>query len=182
MDTLGLVESGSIAAGVELADFMLKAAEVELVRASTICSGRYMIYISGERDAVERSVNVALESGRTLAGSFVLSNISPQVIAVLKKGEEPDPGDAIGVIECRTVSSGIAAADSAVKRAVVRLVRLVAGQGINGKSYFVISGDVASVTEAVEAAKEVLEQKVIETVVLPRPEIAVVRAVTGAGR
>lgn len=182
MDTLGLVECGSIAAGVELADFMLKAAEVELVRATTICSGRYMIYVSGERDAVERSICVARDSGRSLADSFVLSNISPQVIAVLKKGEEPEQGDAIGVVECKTVSSGIAAADNAVKRAAIRLVRLVAGQGINGKSYFVISGDVASVTEAIEAAREVLGQKVIKTVVLPRPESEVVRAVTGAWR
>ena len=37
MDTLGVVEAGSIAAGVELADFMVKAAQVQLVKAGMIC-------------------------------------------------------------------------------------------------------------------------------------------------
>ena len=107
MDTLGLVESKSIAAGVELADGMMKVANVELVRAATICSGRYMIYVSGDRQAVETSVRFAEESGRGLTGSFVISNVSPQVMNALKRGIAPEPGDAIGVIECRTVAAAL---------------------------------------------------------------------------
>ena len=51
MDTLGVVESRSIAAGVELADGMVKVAQVDLVRASTICSGRFLIFAAGDRAA-----------------------------------------------------------------------------------------------------------------------------------
>jgi microcompartment protein CcmL/EutN len=87
MDTLGIVESRSIAAGVELADGMVKAADVELVRATTICSGRYMIHVAGDREAVETSVRLARESGRALAGSFVLSNVSPQVLSLIHISE-----------------------------------------------------------------------------------------------
>ena len=180
MDTLGVVESKSIAAGVELADGMMKVANVELVRAATICSGRYMIYVSGDRQAVETSVRFAEDSGRGLTGSFVISNVSPQVTSALKKGIAPEPGDAIGVIECRTVAAGVAAADCAVKQAAVSLLRLVTGQGITGKSYFVLSGDVGSVTEATEAARAVLEGKLVEAVVIPRPDADVVRALTRA--
>lgn len=176
MDTLGLIESKSIAAGVILADGMVKIADVELVRASTICSGRYMIYVSGDREAVETAVGFARESGRSLMGSFVISHVSPQVIAVLKKMAQAEAGDALGIIESRTASSGVSAADCAVKRSQIRLLRLVAGQGINGKSYFVISGDVASVEEAVEAARSDLGDRLIEAVVIPRPDPAVVRA------
>ena len=43
MDTLGVVELSSIAAGAELADGMVKVADVELVRAATLCSGRFII-------------------------------------------------------------------------------------------------------------------------------------------
>lgn len=182
MDTLGVVESRSIAAGVELADAMLKAADVELARACTVCSGRYTIYVSGTKQAVETAVNVARDSERALAGAFVLSRISPQVLDALKRGNAVEEGEAIGVVECRTVSSGIAAADSAVKRADVRIARLVTGQGIQGKSYFVLSGDVASVREAVEAAKMVLNRELVEAVVVPRPEPAVVRALTSGVR
>ena len=178
MDTLGVVESKSIAAGVELADGMMKVADVELVRAATICSGRYLIYLSGDREAVETAVRLAKESERSLMGSFVISNVSRQVMDALKKGALAEEGEAIGVVECRTVSSGVVAADSAVKRSAVRLLRLVTGQGINGKSYFVMSGDVASVTEAAEAAKAVLGKQLIEVVVIPRPNPSVVRALT----
>jgi len=182
MDTLGVVESRSIAAGVELADAMVKAAHVELVRAATVCSGRYLIFLAGDREAVETSVGLARSSGRALAGSFVISNVSDQVVAVLRRGAPAEAGDALGVIECRTASAGVAAADAAVKRSAVRLLRLVTGQGISGKSYFVLGGDVASVREAALAAQTILAKQLVEAVVLPRPSAPVVAALTGGMR
>ena len=182
MDTLGLVEARSIAAGIELADAMVKAADVELLRASTICSGRYLIHVGGDRAAVGTAVGLARESGRALAGSFVLSGVSPQVLDVLKRSTPLEPGEALGVVECRTVAAGIAAADAAAKRSAVTLARLVTGQGINGKSYFVISGDVASVEEAVAAARSVLDAQLVEAVVIPRPSAAVIQTLISVGR
>lgn len=182
MDTLGVVESRGIAAGVMLADGMVKAADVELTRAVTICSGRYLIFVCGDRQAVETAVDVARESGLPLAGSFVISNVSPQVLEVLKKSVPAAEDAAVGIIECRNVSSGIAAADSAVKRSAVLLVRLVTGQGINGKSYFVLSGDVASVEEGTEAARSSLGRNLVDAVVIPRPSASVVRALTSGVR
>ncbi|QJB57066.1 BMC domain-containing protein [Pseudodesulfovibrio sp. zrk46] len=175
MDTLGVVECRGIAAGIELADAMMKTADVELVKAGTICSGRYMIYVSGDRAAVAASVQQAEESGRSLKGSFVISNISRQLMAALKRENiEPQPG-AIGIIECRCVSAGIAAADATVKRSDITLAKLVTGQGINGKSYFVISGDVASVREAADTAEHALGKDLIEAVVIPRPDASIVK-------
>jgi microcompartment protein CcmL/EutN len=182
MDTLGVVESRSIAGGAVIADSMVKSADVELVRASTICSGRYLIFVAGDRQAVHTAVETARESGRTLSGSFVISNVSRQVLDALKKSSAANEHDALGVIECRNVSSGINAADCAVKRSAVQLARLVTGQGINGKSYFVLSGDVASVEEAAEAAKSALGQNLVDAVVIPRPSASVVRALTSGVR
>ena len=47
-NSIGLIELGSIAAGFQVSDAMLKAADVELVLARTICSGKYMVLIGGE--------------------------------------------------------------------------------------------------------------------------------------
>ena len=141
-----------------------------------------MIYAGGDREAGEGEGETARTTGRRLAGSFGMSNVSPLVISALRKNEAEGENDALAVVECRTVSSGIAAADSAVKRSAVRLLKLVTGQGNNGKSYFVLCGYVAAVTEAVEAAKEALGPKLIETVVLPRPDASVLKAVTGVAR
>lgn len=182
MDSLGVVEVTSIAAGVDVADAMVKAANVELLRAATLCSGRFLIYVAGDREAAATSVAQAKNSGRKLAGSFVISHISPLLIAVLRHSEPALPGEALGVVESRLVSTGLVAADKAVKRADVRLLKFVSGQGIAGKSFFVLSGDVAAVREAVNTATEALGSWLVEAVVIPHPSKSVVNAVTGAVR
>lgn len=176
MDTLGIVETRTIASGVLLSDVMMKEADVELVRASTICSGRYIIFIAGDRDAVATAVKSAEDSGRSLVGNFVISNVSPQLLHVLQKGSVAHPGGALGLVECRNVSSGVVAADSAIKHSNVQLLRFVTGQGINGKSYFVLGGDVASVKDATETAESILGKNLIESIVIPRPNDSVVRS------
>lgn len=176
MDSLGIIESRSIAAGAVLADIMVKAASVTLVKAGTICSGRYMIHVAGDRESVATSVNAAIDAGYALAGSYTISNISKQVLDALKRGVPVHGHGAIGVVECRTASSGIAAADKAVKRSTAQLARIVTGRGINGKSYFVMTGDVASVEESVTAARETLGKDLVEAVVIPSPDPSVINA------
>lgn len=177
MDTLGIVESANIASGIAVTDIMLKAADVELVQATTICSGRYMTYISGDCAAVTAAVTTAESSQKRLRGSYILSNVSLELIAALNKQPSITQVNAIAIIECRNVSSGIAAADKALKSSSVELARLVTGQGINGKSYFILTGDVASVSEAAKVAESNLGNNLIETVVLAQPHISVIKSV-----
>lgn len=179
MDTLGIVECRTIAFGALLADNMIKAAPVDLVRAATICSGRYLIMVSGDQGAVNASIDTARSSGRSLVGVFVLSNVSDSVLSALKKGAAWEDGEALAVVEARTASSGVAAADAAVKRAPVRLLRLVTGQGITGKSYFVLAGDVASVEEGASAAAELLGRQLLDSVIIPSPSKPLAMALTG---
>ncbi len=179
LDSLGIVESKSIAAGAALADIMVKAAGVTLVKAGTICSGRYLIYVSGDRASVATAVNAAEASGYRLLGSYTIGSISKEVVDALKRGlvvTANGGNSVIGVVECRIASSGIVAADQAVKQADVQLARIVTGQGINGKSYFVITGDIASVKEAVAAVTESLGKDLLEAVVIASPDPAVVNA------
>lgn len=178
MDTLGVVEAKTIASGVRVADEMLKIADVKLVRASTICSGRYLIFVSGKQADVEMAVGHARLTNK-LTGNFVISGVSPELVMVLKKRVAIKTSQAIGLVEASTVSSGIAAADIAVKSADICLLRLVAGLGICGKSYFIFSGELTAVTEANNMAKEFLGTKYIESTVLARPEPDVVKAIIG---
>jgi len=177
MDTLGLVETKSIAAGVLVADLMMKRASVKLIRATTICSGRYMIQVSGQREEVKASMEAAKESGATLAGAFVISNVSPGVLMAMKQTTPVPPKSALSVIECRTATSGIAAADAAVKESGAILAKLVTGQGIMGKSYFVLAGELASVEAGTKAAKENLQTNLINAVIIPSPDESVMNAI-----
>jgi microcompartment protein CcmL/EutN len=177
-DTLGLVESRSIAAGVLLCDRMVKAAQVSLLKAKTICAGRYFIQIAGDRAAVETAVGVAESSDSPLLGSFVISRVHPTLIESVGTCREIPPGDALAVVECRTAVAGILAADQALKKAGVQLARLVTGQGISGKSFFVLNGEMAELEEAVAAACQILGEKLIEAVLLPATDAVVVAALT----
>ena len=52
MISLGLLETNSIARGVEAGDAMLKAADVTLIKAGPVCPGKYTVLIYGEVAAV----------------------------------------------------------------------------------------------------------------------------------
>ena len=172
MDSLGIVEVASIASGAELADGMVKVANVDLPRAAPLCSGRFLIYVSGDREAVQTSVLFARDSQKKLIGSFVISNVSPLLVEALKKSEAAKRGEALGIVECR----------KAVKKSEVRLLKFVSGQGIMGKSFYVLGGDVAAVREAVETSREVLADRLVEAVVIPNPAEAMASALTGGVR
>ena len=174
MTTLGLVETKSIADGVQTADLIMKAAQVSLVRAGPICSGRYLIHVSGEQEDVKIALSEARESGVSLAGSFLISNVSPKVLAAIKTRTAAEKHHAIGLVECRTACAGIAGADAAVKAADVILAKLVTGQGIMGKSYFVMAGELASVAAGKDAAVRCTDKHLINAVVIPNPDESVV--------
>jgi microcompartment protein CcmL/EutN len=184
MTSLGLVETRTIAAGIELADIMVKRAQVELLRAHTICSGRFMILVAGDRASVGEAVAVARETAEKLHASHLLSQVSGSVLAALiHRDREPfNPHDAMAIIECRNVVAGINAADAAVKASGVRLAKLVLGQGINGKSYFILGGELASVEAGAAAAEEILGTSLLDRAIIPSPDPAVLSAVITGGR
>lgn len=181
MTSLGLVETRTIAGGIDLADAMVKHAAVELLRAQTICSGRFMILVAGDRASVGEAIAVAREGSAGLHAVHLLSQVSEQVLAALAHRERQpfNPGDAMAVIECRNVVSGISSADAAVKASGVRLEKLVCGQGINGKSYYVLGGELASVEAGAAAAEEALGTHLLDRAIIASPDQAVIQAVTG---
>ncbi len=185
MDTLGIVECKSIAHGVALSDSMLKGADVELIRSGTICPGKYMIYLAGDRASVQVAISIAKSKNIKLVGSFVISNISPQIIKAfgykINLDEKPDKNNisALGLVESSAVAACIEAADFAIKKADVHLGKIVLGQGLAGKAYFVLVGDLESVQTAVDEAKKILDKKLIEAVVIARPKTEVIKNLMG---
>ncbi len=176
MDSLGLVETKNIATGVTLLDTMLKAAEVDLLRAGSICSGRYLIRITGDRDGVETAV-AEVNDAAGIVDAFVLSRVDDQIIQAFQKSiRTVAVRSALGLVEAKRAAAGIIAADAAVKKANVTLARLAVANGINGKSYVVLNGDTSSVGAGVEAACEVLANNLLDYSIIPNPDIRVQQA------
>lgn len=177
MKSLGLVETTSIAFGIGLVDEMVKRADVEILKATTICSGRFMILVAGDRAAVGEAMEPVVMAGERIGSQHLLSKVSSQVVEVLAKRHQLLNYRALGIVECRNVIMGISSADVAVKAADVDLVKLVCGQGIKGKSYFILSGDVGDIEAGTRAAEEMLGKYLLNKKIIPSPDGAVLKAV-----
>ena len=60
---------------------------------------------------------------------------------------------ALGILETYSAASIILAADIAAKTAIVDLIELRIARGMCGKSYMLLTGEVAAVESAIEKAK-----------------------------
>ena len=59
---IGLIEFNTTPKGMEAADAMLKASEVQLVFSSPICPGKYITILAGEVDAVKTAISKGEET------------------------------------------------------------------------------------------------------------------------
>ncbi len=173
---IGIIETSSIAKGFEIADTILKAANVQIVVNRTICPGKYMVLIGGDVDAVQASIEAGIKvAAHTLVDQFVIPNVHPSVFPAISGVSHLPELKALGVVEAFSVASIIEAADAAVKASNVQLLTIHLAMAIGGKAFVTLTGDVASVTEAVEVAAAVVQRRglLVEKVVIPapRPEI-----------
>ena len=170
METIGFLELNSIAKGIEAADAVCKAADVELISARPSCPGKYFVLFCGEVAAVSAS----LDAGAALAEGFLVDHcliprVHPQVVQAMVAAAEPQACGALGIMEFYSVTAAIYAADAAVKAADVSLIELRLATGIGGKSFAALTGEVAAVQEAVRCGISAQESMVLAHVVIPRP-------------
>ncbi len=169
---IGLIELRSIARGMLTTDAILKAADVELLRAHVVCPGKYIILVAGAishvRNAVATGQQIAPE---VVVDHFILSNVHPSVFPALTATTEIEHVRAIGVVETFTLAAAIVAADVAVKAAPVDLIEIRLPFALGGKAFTVFTGEVSAVRSAVNTAAERLkEDGVIDSfAVIPSP-------------
>jgi len=171
-DSIGLIELGSIAAGFEVCDAMLKAADVELLLSRSICSGKYMVLIRGDVGAVRSSVSAGAQAGHfSVIDTFVIPRVHEAVFPALTGTAKGEALEALGIIESFSVASLIEGADAAAKAANVHLLEIRLAMALGGKAFVTLTGSVAAVRSAVEAGAAVVSAKGLLTnkVVIPQP-------------
>jgi microcompartment protein CcmL/EutN len=169
---IGIVETSSIAKGYEVADALLKRADVQIVVNRTICPGKYIVLIGGDVDAVNASIEIGVDTGaHTVVDHFVIPNVHPGVFPAISGVAQLPELKALGIIEGFSVASVIEAADAAIKAADIQLINIHLAMAIGGKGYVVLTGDVAAVQSAVDAGAAVIERKglLVEKVIIPSP-------------
>jgi microcompartment protein CcmL/EutN len=175
-NSIGLIELTSIAAGFTVTDAMLKAANVELVVARTICSGKYMVLVRGNTADVEAAVRSGCETGDfSVIDTFIIPNVHEDLFPAIAGTSRVDALEALGIIESFSVASLIEGADAMAKAANVRLVEVRLAMALGGKAFATVTGSVAAVRAAVEAGAQSIGKKGLlvnkAVIAQPRPEL-----------
>ncbi len=172
--TIGCVELNSISTGLHVADEMSKAAEVGLVLARPTCPGRYLVIVTGDTGAVQSSVQHGLVIGRDMVvDHFVIPSVHEDVIPAMNGTALVPRINALGCIETCTTAACITAADAAAKAGNVELIELRFAAGLGGKAFVTMTGEVSSVSSAVQAGVAVVGESgsgpVLSHIVIPSP-------------
>ncbi len=179
--SLALVELSSIARGIDTTDRMLKAAEVKLVMARTICSGKYMVMVAGDLSEVQASVAAGLNCARECTiDHFVIPDVHPAVFPAIAGTSVSLHRGALGVIEAFSVAALVEAIDLVAKAALVEMVGCRLAMALGGKAYLTFTGDVDAVRYAMDAGVEVVVRRglLVNQVVIPDPRPELFHALT----
>jgi microcompartment protein CcmL/EutN len=153
---------------------------VDLSAAQTVCAGKFIVVVTGDVAAVNASVRAGIETaGQTLVDSMVIPSIHPEVPLAINACTEPAKADSVGIMETFSLCAAVLVADRAVKAADVHLTEIRLGRGLGGKSFILLTGDVAAVTAAVQAAGEMEEVKGLmsQSVVIPSAHPEILKAI-----
>jgi len=177
---IGVLELSSVARGVEVADAVLKEAHVEMLFSTPVQPGKYVMLFTGPVADVRSSVvRGAALAGPDLVDQLMIMQIHEQVVPMLRRkgGRINGTLDAIGVVETTTVAAAIASADVALKSATVDLIDIRIANGLGGKSFFTLTGEVSDVRSAVAAGARLAQERglLAREVVIPMPHPELVR-------
>lgn len=177
--SVGILETNSIALGIQGADVMLKAAQVTLIDAHPICPGKYMSVWKGDVGPMETAIAAGRKAvGSTIVDTTIIPRVHKDVLAALAGAVTVDQLEAVGVLETFSVACLIRAADAAVKKAEVSLIEARLATGIGGKGFFVLTGLIGPVRDAMEAASSVAKETGLlhSSIVIPQPHPELIRA------
>lgn len=151
---LGLIEYKTVSSGITAADIMVKTAEVDILQAEAVCPGKYFVLVEGDLSAVNAAVEAASRAlPAQLIDSFVLGNPHESIFMAIWGTTSIRETKALGILETYSIAAAIVAADTAAKTSDVNLIELRLARGMCGKSYLLLTGDIAAVEAAIEKAK-----------------------------
>lgn len=176
--SIGLLEVKSIPIGIETADEMLKAANVQLLVASPTCPGKYIIIISGNVGAVKSSMHVGRKvAGTYLVGHHTINNVHESLPAAIMGVTEVEKIAAIGVIETISALTAVRAGDVAAKAANIKMMEIRIARGLGGKGFLIFTGEVSSVRSAINSCVNELADcgEITSHCVIPSPHEGLVK-------
>jgi bacterial microcompartment shell protein len=169
---LGILELSSIARGVVVADAMAKKAPIRILQCHPISPGKHLIVIAGGVAEVDEAMGAGLAAaGALLVDRLFLPQAHSQLGPLVAGQSMARPVvDAVCVLETFSATATVLAADAAAKAADVVLLDMRLGQGLGGKGFFTMTGDLESIEAAAAAGQSAIENGLLVGVeIIPRP-------------
>lgn len=181
---LGVLEVGTIARGIVVADAALKRAPALLVHSRAVSGGKHLVILEGGVAEVQE----AMAAGRLAAAAALLDHVElpaaddqvwPMLGAPVAPADWTDDAtaEAVAIIETHTVAAAIAAADAACKVADVTVRDVRFAVDLAGKAYFTLTGTLDAIEAAAGAATEALTMTsvdrlvALEVIAQPSPDL-----------
>ncbi|MEL6430314.1 MAG: BMC domain-containing protein [Planctomycetota bacterium] len=173
---IALLETSSVAAGIEMTDAILWESDIELLFATPVQPGKYVVLFTGSVEDLRSALRRGAEIARgDLVDQLLIPQVHPGVCEALRRHDGGSGAieelDALGVVETTTVASCVQAADVALKEADVQLLELRIANGLGGKSYTTLMGEVSDVRSSVQAGARSAEAagRLARQVVIAKP-------------
>ena len=148
----------------------MKQSPVRLLWARTVSPGKFVTLFAGDVDEVRAALARGLEvAGSAREDDLFIPNVHAHLLEAVK-GPRKVTVDALGIVETRTVSSSLLAADAAAKATAAELLEVRLAQHLGGKGFFTLAGETGDVEAAVARGAEVARAKgaLLREVVIPR--------------
>ena len=112
---IGMVELNSIARGIETCDYMVKAAQIDLLRSSTVCPGKFLILIGGNTGDVRAAMKEGVLEFYSVASAITAADKAAKAANITLM--EVHIGYAIGGKGYVTLTGDVGAVRAAVEAA-----------------------------------------------------------------
>jgi microcompartment protein CcmL/EutN len=166
------LEFDSIAVGILAGDAMVKRASLKTLHTGTVQPGHYLVLAGGEVADLDEALAAAREvAGSHLHDEIFLPDVHPDVVNAIGGTRRSSTASALGIFETRTVPAVIRAADRAVKGTDVSLLQVRLADGLGGKGYILLAGEVADVEAAIEICEESLSDRTLLVAQIVIPQI-----------
>ena len=176
---VAVLELCSVARGIEVADSILWESDIEMLFSEPVQPGKYVMLFTGSVDDLTSAIDKGMSlAGGDLVDQLLLPQVHEQVeLGLRRRGNINGQIDALGIVETTTVASAVQAADAALKQATVDLLELRIANGLGGKSYFTVTGEVSDVRASVTVGAGIASERgmLARDVVIPRPHADLVR-------
>ncbi len=170
--SIGGIELRSISKGIEVTDFMVKKAQVEIIYFRSICPGKFIALICGNEGEVKVAIDYGVDLGQKyVVDSFVVNNVHEEIISSIKGKYVESKKGAIGIVETNSVCSGLQALDRVLKESNVTIVKIQLAFVIGGKFVFTVSGELSDIQNGIEVMKSIINNnKIINISIVPSPD------------